>query len=113
MPDSHLEYSILKIIEKHVGVKNAIKDKDIRNLVEVPDPDKEKPTAGLRIIINTLRSKGVPICSGTQGYWWAESYSDLKLNMEALEGRAIKIFEATKGMKACLSRWGGQDNLPL
>jgi hypothetical protein len=95
--------AILAILKNHVGEEHAIKDPAIRQFVNVPDRDPRKPTAGLREIINTLRQSGEPICSSTNGYWYAKNAEELKNCIEALDGRAIKIFEATKGMKKALN----------
>jgi len=105
--------AILEIMLDHVGVENAITDKVIRELVIVSDPDVRKPTAGLRDIINALRQEGHPICSGLVGYWYAKDIDELRSNIEALNGRALKIMSATKWMNECLTRWerGGQARL--
>jgi|GEM_PF-375590 hypothetical protein len=105
--------AILEIMLDHVGVENAITDKVIREIVIVSDPDLRKPTAGLRDIINALRQEGHPICSGLVGYWYAKDIDELRSNIEALDGRALKIMAATKGMRECLVRWehGGQAKL--
>jgi hypothetical protein len=107
------KHAILEIMLDHVGVENAITDKVIRELVIVSDPDRHKPTAGLRDIINTLRQEGHPICSGLVGYWYAKDIDELRSNIKALDGRALKIMAATKGMSLCLARWeiGGQTKL--
>jgi hypothetical protein len=107
MIDQTVEERILTILKKCVGEKSAIKDTRIREIIYVPDGDPRKPTAGLRQIINSLRQKGEPICSSVNGYWYAGTPEELQENIEALEGRAIKIFEATKGMKECLRKWVG------
>jgi hypothetical protein len=96
---------ILDIIRSRVGEEKAIKDTEIRQMIDVPDPDKRKPTAGLRDIINSLRQKAYPICSGIKGYWYAKDIAELRENIEALDGRAIKIMTATKGMKETLEAW--------
>jgi len=105
MDSRELELYVLGIIQRRVGEKNAIKDPEIRSIVEVPDPDKRKPTAGLREIINHLRRTGHPICSSTNGYWWASSPEDLQVNIDALKGRAIKILEAVNGLQKAHDEW--------
>jgi len=102
---TQIEMEILDIIRSRVGEENAIKDTEIRKIIDVPDPDKRKPTAGLRDIVNSLRQKEYPICSGIKGYWYAKDIAELRENIEALDGRAIKIMTATKGMKARLEMW--------
>jgi hypothetical protein len=103
--NEYAERAILDMLEKRIGEKNAITDKMIRETITVLDPDLRKPTAGLRDIINSLRQKGNPICSGINGYWYAEDEVDLEQNIGALEGRALKIMSATKGMRETLVRW--------
>lgn len=101
---SQVENEVLEIIKSRVGKENAIKDFEIRDLIKVPDTDKRKPTAGLREVINSLRKKEYPICSGLDGYWYAKDAQDLYFNIEALNGRALKIMVAVKGMRAALDR---------
>ena len=105
--------AILEIMLDHVGVENAITDSMIRHIIRVQDPDDRKPSAGLRDVINALRQEGNPICSGLVGYWYAKDEYELRQNIEALDGRALKIMSATKGMRDCLIRWecGGQRKL--
>lgn len=110
---SSVENDILEIIKTRVGEANAIKDTEIRTLIEVPDGDKKKPTAGLRQIINSLRSKEYPICSGTSGYWWAKDEKELYFNLEALNGRALKIMSAVKGMRAALDTMNHRNQTKL
>ncbi len=110
---SQIENDVLEIIKSRVGEENAIKDTEIRTLIEVPDSDKRKPTAGLREVINSLRQKEYQICSGTNGYWWAKDAQELYFNIEALNGRALKIMTAVKGMRAALDRINRGGMTPL
>lgn len=107
------EVAVLAILKNHVGVENAITDSMIRHIIQVADPDDRKPSAGLRDVINSLRQQGEPICSGLVGYWYAVDIDELEQNINALDGRALKIMSATKGMKECLNRWKtrGQNSL--
>ena len=92
------EQSVHDII---LGFDGSIKitDGEIRQRVQVADPDTKKKGAGLRRIINSLHQKGYPICSDTGGYWYAQSQQELLDNAEALRGRAIKILNAVQGME--------------
>lgn len=92
------EREVLDVIVKHTKDRK-IKDPQIRRQVQVHDPDHEKPGAGLRRVINSLRQKGFAICSDTGGYWYAQSKQELLDNAEALRGRAVKIIEAARGME--------------
>ncbi|MFZ3032286.1 MAG: hypothetical protein WA082_04575 [Candidatus Moraniibacteriota bacterium] len=99
------EVIVLGILRRHTGVDNAINDKMIRDLVTVADPDKRKFGAGLRDVVNSLRQQGEPICSGLVGYWYAADIDELEQNINALDGRALKIMSATKGMRETLNVW--------
>lgn len=101
---SHEELAVLEVIREHTA-ENKILDAYIRSQVRVQDPDKKKVGAGLRRIINSLRTKGYPICSDTGGYWYAQSKAELIENVEALRGRALKILEAVSGMQRAIERY--------
>ncbi len=100
---TEIEKIVLEIIRKH-NKKNKIFDGQIRSQIQVEDPA-EKPGAGLRRVINSLRTKGYPICSDTSGYWYAESKAELLENAEALKGRAYKILEAARGMEKVAKKY--------
>lgn len=101
---TNIETTVLELIRRHTG-ESRITDPEIRRTIKISDPDNKKPGAGLRRIINILRSAGYPVCSDVNGYWYATDKMELSKTIEALEGRAIKIFEATAGMKKTLEKW--------
>ena len=97
------EKTVLEVIKNHTK-DSKIFDGAIRRAVRTTDPA-EKPGAGLRRIINSLRQKGFAICSDTRGYWYAQSKGELLENAEALRGRAIKIINAAQGMERAAERY--------
>jgi len=91
------EKIVLEIIKRH-NRDNKIFDGLIRFEVVVVDPLGKKG-AGIRRVINSLRQKGYAICSDSNGYWYAQSKTELLENAAALRGRAIKIINAAQGME--------------
>lgn len=78
-----------------VGEKNAIKSKKLEVLFNVKGNI-------IRDLVNELRSEGVPICSGNNGYWIAEGVEDLIKTVNQLESRVKKINSAIDGLRTRL-----------
>lgn len=55
--------------------------------------------AEIRRMVGHLRSVGVPICSGHQGYWYAESVEDVEQTISMYESRISKMVEAVGGLR--------------
>lgn len=47
----------------------------------------------LRHAVHTLRCQGVPICSGPQGYWFAQTADEVRQQIEDGRNRAHSILE--------------------
>lgn len=52
-----------------------------------------------RLIVASLRNKGFPICSGSEGYWIAESVEEIDGTISNLMSRQIKIDNRVEGLK--------------
>lgn len=82
--------------DKHIGRKNAITSKEIENIFQCKGTD-------VRRIVNELRSNGVPICSSTTGYFYAETKSEIKYTLAHIDSRIKKIEKAKEGIEEALN----------
>lgn len=55
--------------------------------------------AEIRRMVSHLRAVGVPICSGHQGYWYADSVEDVEQTIAMYESRISKMLEAVGGLR--------------
>lgn len=53
----------------------------------------------IRKCINTLRSKGVPICSCANGYFYSGEADDISKTLNQLHSRISKIEQAKDGLE--------------
>ena len=53
----------------------------------------------IRRCINTLRTRGIPICSSADGYFYSENPADIARTVSQLHGRVLKIENAQHGME--------------
>lgn len=72
--------TLLSRLVNHVGDKNAITAREIGI-----------NGAYLRDLVHTLREKGFPVCSGSTGYWLAETDAELSHTVNHLKSRAREI----------------------
>lgn len=56
----------------------------------------------VRKIINDFRSKGVPICSCNEGYFYGYLQGDIQTTIKSLENRVNNQIRAINGLKSCL-----------
>ena len=52
----------------------------------------------IRKCINSLRTRGIPICSSMEGYYYSENADDISGTINQLRGRVKKIECAQNGM---------------
>lgn len=57
----------------------------------------------IRKAVHRLRLLGYPICSNTQGYWWAEDLDELKETINFLDGMITNMTEVSKALKQVLN----------
>lgn len=74
-----LKILLIRLVN-HVGERNAITSKEIGI-----------NGTYLRDLVHTLREKGFPVCSGSTGYWLAETEQELRHTINHLKSRAREI----------------------
>ena len=82
-------YRCLK--SNHNGRKNAALSKQLEAAFSCKGSE-------LRKCINSLRTRGIPICSSTEGYYYSENEDDISGTINQLRGRVRKIECAQNGM---------------
>ena len=80
------------IREIPIGRKNSVMSKYLEEVAGVKG-------STIRDAISDLRAEGVPICSCANGYFWAESETDVKQTVAMLNHRCYKMIRASKGME--------------
>lgn len=80
------------LLNKCRGVKNAKKSSQLQEKFGYKGRE-------LREIINSLRCKGVPICSGGQGYWFAGNSYEIKNTVNQMVSRIMAMREAVEGLE--------------
>lgn len=63
----------------------------------------------LRQVISDLRYMGHPICSGDEGYFFAQTREELEATIRQLNSRIVKIAKARNGLLRALSRFPRDD----
>lgn len=87
-----LEDRIAECLEEHhCGERNVVPSRELESAFLVRGPD-------LRNIINNLRGKGIPICSSSKGYFFAETEEELDRTSRQLLSRIKKIAHAERGL---------------
>ena len=95
--DSEKLYLYLK--NNHIGNKNAVLSKQLETAFSCKGTE-------IRRCINTLRSRGIPICSSADGYFYSENPADIARTVSQLRGRVLKIENAQHGMAKNLLKEG-------
>ena len=63
------------------------------------DGKKERMSGSdIRMTVNEMRCRGVPICSSARGYYYAKTTEDIERTLRHLNSRAEKIQKAREGM---------------
>jgi hypothetical protein len=85
---------------KHKGKSNAVFSKELERVFRCKGTE-------IRRMVNELRTKGVPICSCSRGYYYAENASDIQETIAHLDGRMSKIKAAQGGLRGILNNYTG------
>lgn len=85
---------------EHKGKANAVFSKELERLFHCKGTE-------IRRMVNELRIKGVPICSCSRGYYYAENRSDIEETIAHLDGRVSKIKAAQDGLREILNNYIG------
>lgn len=79
--------------EEAAGKANAKKSPVLQELFNLTGSE-------LRVIINTLRSNGFAICSGSRGYFYANSVTETADTIRQMRSRVAVIQAAIAGMES-------------
>lgn len=85
---------------EHKGKAKAVFSKELERFFHCKGTE-------IRRMVNELRTKGVPICSCSRGYYYAESRSDIEETIAHLDGRVSKIKAAQDGLREILNNYIG------
>lgn len=83
------------LIELNHGEENAIRTKEITKLLGIEGNQ-------IRALVNSLRTKGVPVGSTHRGYFICKNYDELEHTINHLSSRVKRIQEAVKAL-TCIS----------
>lgn len=81
------------LYENHLGKSKAIK---ARNLKEFGD------ARTIRLLVNSLRKEGIPICSGNSGYWYANSQNEVEEIANKLKSHINDLKDVCAGLDNAL-----------
>lgn len=95
----------LAIISKHTS-SDPIIGKHIAQQIGMKDRDSGKEGADMRSVINALRVKGYPICAIGEGYYYAQTQTELTHYITSFQGRIDKQQEACDGLKKSFENIG-------
>lgn len=96
-----------RLKELHCGERNAVTSHALESAFRIRGPE-------LRNIINTLRSRGIPICSSAKGYFYAETEEELYRTIQQFQSRIGKMFRAKRGLiKASRERFPNRNQIFL
>lgn len=84
--------------ENHRGMKNAVKLKHI--------PYGQRSKRDVRRAIHWLRTEGVPICSYSNGYFYAETKHEIDICIMYIESMQIRIKDVLQGLEESKERLG-------
>jgi hypothetical protein len=96
---TELQQNTLGVVSRRYK-NNPITGKDISTQIGLKDRDSGKEGADMRSIINALRTKGYPICAAGNGYYYAQSQTELFEFISSFQAR----IEAQQGACDALKR---------
>ena len=80
------------------GRRNTIKSAELERVLHMSGTD-------LRKLVNKLRRKSVPICSGRDGYFYARTAGDIVRTIRALRVMIKGLQAAVDGLLAALDKF--------
>lgn len=83
------------------GRKNAKKSILIEQALHISGND-------LRMLVNRLRRKGVPIASGQHGYFYAATAAEVYTTIRQLKGMVSGLDAAIRGLEDSLDAFSGE-----
>ena len=109
-PLTETQSRVLTIIAER-GKSNPVTGAQLSRMVDMVEKA-EKIGANLRSVVNTLRDKGYPICAGSDGYYYPQSYEELKDYIESFSRRIEQQIKARDALMDRLISWNETRNMP-
>ncbi|MDY5269031.1 MAG: hypothetical protein SPH05_02930 [Streptococcus sp.] len=99
-PQFNIEEAFCEYLAKYYrGSNNPVSSKTLEAVFHVKGSE-------IRRIVNSLRSKGEPICSDYDGYFYADNQHEINATIAQLTSRIQKIAKARDGL---VNRTGKDD----
>lgn len=89
-----------------IGESRAIHQKELAARLGVTP-------SSLKKSVRAARKRGIPIMSGSSGYWLAESDREVERFLQLMESQAVTRFLSIKEIKAKMKMIDGQKRLPV
>lgn len=85
----------IRYFQGHKGKENAVYSREIERHFGMDGTE-------VRELVNYLRTQGIPICSGVQGYWIAKNDEEVMATLLNLMRRKKGLENAIEGMLNCI-----------
>ncbi|NCC86378.1 MAG: hypothetical protein EOM05_00720 [Clostridia bacterium] len=82
--------------QNHKGKDNAVSSSTLETVFNLKGTE-------VRSIVNHLRATEHPVCSGENGYYYAENKKEIEMTISQLNSRIMKINNAKKGLLESLT----------
>lgn len=79
----------------HSGKENSVYAKDMKQFGNARE---------IRFLVHELRTQGIPICSGNDGYYFAKNAQEVKQTLNFLESIEEDLSKAIKGLNDAYER---------
>ena len=91
-PQVNIEEALYEYLQKYYrGADNPVSSKQLEAVFHVKGTE-------IRRLVNSLRSKGEPICSDMEGYYYAANQHEINATIAQLSSRINKIAKARDGL---------------
>ena len=77
--------------QNHAGKSNAVYSRELQKIFRIDGRN-------LRRKINALRQKGIPICSGDTGYYYAQHQQEIDETVCRMDGIVATVSDARTGL---------------
>ena len=107
MKDKEIDISLLEYLQKnHCGEFQSVPSKHLEFVYGIKGSQ-------VRQIINELRCKGNPICSDSNGYYYAENEMELRHSICQLSSRVGKIAKARNGLIRAIEQFNPNEQMKI
>ena len=85
------------------GRRNAVKSLELESVLNVSGNE-------LRRQVNRLRRNRVPICSGPEGYFYAQNAGEIYTTIRSLKDMMYGLSQAIDGLEAAMENFGEEQD---